>query len=118
MVFDLKIRMFGHPNAQVQVACSATAHASLSSAGYAEALAFSNASRDLHLVSFCSGNLSRASTGIAHLTSTHAGPATTRTRHGAPDLNGTNRAAHRFVKGDHNVAFNIAATFVTKILLH
>src|SRR5262245_10497273 len=118
MILDLEVGVFGQPYAQVQIPCRATSHASLSSARYAEALAFCDTGWDLDLVGLCSSNLSRAGAGAAHLTSKHAGSPAPSTRHSAPDLNGADRTAHCFVKCDHNVPFNIASTFVAKILFH
>src|SRR5206468_3360156 len=94
----------------------APAQARLAPPGYAQALAFGDTGRNLDLISLALRHLASAAADVAKVTSALAGAAAVFARDAAPDGDRADRAAHRFLQGDHDVAFDVAPAFGCEVL--
>src|SRR2546428_11776019 len=110
--------MLGKAHAQVKVTCRAAACTSFAAASHAQPLTFAHARRNFNLVGLGFSDLAGAAAHVARMPRALARPAAMLARHSMPDLDRTHRAPHRFLKRNHDIAFDIATALSGEILLY
>src|SRR5687767_1896170 len=103
--------MFRETHPQKKIACTSPALARFTLAADAQKLSFPDASRDFDLVNLGFGYLAGAATSGAHFAVALPCTATLIADHRAPQRDGPDRTAPGFLERDHEIGFDVAASY-------